>query len=106
MRMQCDLRVARQRIRGMAIALGSVALLALLMGASLPAAAQTSGPTVPCPVLMLDNPSPGDALPSGHYLVSGAARVPGAGETSSGIARIEFFVGSRDAGGHFVGSAV
>jgi hypothetical protein len=56
--------------------------------------------------LTLDNPSPGDAVPSGHYVVSGAAKVPGSGDTSSGISRIDFFLGTRDAGGPIVGSAM
>src|SRR5262249_11509286 len=98
--------LVRRRIRRIAIGLSSLTVLALLMGASLPAAAQTSGPSSPCPVLTLDNPSPGDAVPSGHYVVSGAARVPGSGDTSSGVSRIDFFLGTRDAGGPIVGSAM
>jgi hypothetical protein len=84
--------------------------------AGAPAAPTTTGPstapvTAPAvaissaPVLQLGNPNAGDTLLLGDYIVSGLAYVPGLGQ-SAGVDRVEFFLGSRDAGGTFLGSAV
>jgi hypothetical protein len=69
-------------------------------------AASTTGSTTAatttsaCPVLTLGNPSPGDTLPEGGLVISGGATAPG------GITRVDLFLGARDQGGTFLGSAV
>ena len=67
-----------------------------------PAVAQSGAP-----VLQLANPNPGDTLLLGDYIISGLAYAPGqSGSQGVGVDRVEFFLGSRDAGGTFLGSAV
>lgn len=59
------------------------------------------------PVLQVANPNPGDTLLLGDYIISGLAYAPGqSGAQGVGVDRVEFFLGSRDAGGTFLGSAV
>src|SRR5579864_9080779 len=78
----------------------------ILLSLTAPAGAQqvTTSPT-DWPVLQLANPAPGDLLGSGDYIVSGTAYDPAA-VTGAGISRVDLFLGSRDAGGLFLGSAV
>ncbi len=78
----------------------------ILLSLSVPVGAQQV-PTSPTdwPVLQLANPAPGDLLMSGDYIVSGTAYDPAAA-TGAGISRVDLFLGSRDAGGIFLGSAV
>jgi hypothetical protein len=105
-RMFSDLCASTSRI-SIVVGIGSLTLLVLLTTAGLPVLAQPSGDVLPpCPILMLGNPTPGDTVPTGHYIVSGSAFTPGAGESSSGISHVDFFLGDRDAGGPIVGSAV
>jgi hypothetical protein len=82
------------------IAMMAVATLNIAPVGAAPSAACTSGP-----ILDLANPSAGDLLSSGDYIVSGAARDPSA-TSGNGIDRIELFVGNRDFGGTEVGSVV
>jgi hypothetical protein len=56
-------------------------------------------------VLQLANPNPGDLLPTGDIIVSGVAFDPAA-TSGPGIERVDLFLGQRDAGGTFLGSAV
>lgn len=81
-------------------------IFAGLSFASLPAGAQTA-PSAPvaCPVLSIGNPNPGDTLMPGGYVISGTAYDPSA-SSGSGIARVDLFLGERDNGGTFLGSAV
>jgi len=76
-----------------------VALLAVNTAAAAPASA-------PCPsgapVLELANPNPGDVLPTGDLIISGATFDP----SGSAISRVDLFLGQRDTGGLFLGSAV
>jgi mono/diheme cytochrome c family protein len=60
-----------------------------------------------CPGIQLDvaNPSPGARVERGSYVVQGRA-VDVRAQQGSGIQRIDFFLGDRDAGGKFVGSTV
>jgi hypothetical protein len=58
-----------------------------------------------CGVLTVDNPSPGDRLIEGGYVVSGLAYDP-ASTDGPGVSRVDFFLGSRDEGGVFLGSAI
>lgn len=78
----------------------------LLLSLSAPAGAQQV-PTSPTdwPVLQLANPAPGALLASGDYIVSGTAYDPAAA-SGAGITRVDLFLGSRDDGGVFLGSAV
>lgn len=58
------------------------------------------------PVLQLANPNAGDMLLLGDYVISGLAYVPNTSQTGIGVDRVELFLGDRDAGGTFLGSAV
>jgi hypothetical protein len=57
------------------------------------------------PVLQVANPNAGDTLLQGYYVISGLAYVPNASQ-GSGVDRVAFFLGDRDTGGVFLGSAV
>jgi hypothetical protein len=78
----------------------------ILLSLSATAAAQPV-PTTPTdwPVLQLANPAPGALLDSGDYIVSGMAYDPAATQ-GAGISRVDIFLGSRDEGGIFLGSAI
>jgi hypothetical protein len=56
-------------------------------------------------VLQVANPSAGDILLLGDYFISGLAYVPNSPQ-GVGVDRVDFFLGSRDSGGEFLGSAV
>jgi len=83
----------------------SVATIVAQVGTS---EAQTLAPVGICPggppVLQLANPNPGDFLSLGDYEVSGIAYDPSA-KQGSGIDRVEFFLGLREAGGLPLGNA-
>jgi hypothetical protein len=87
----------------------ALATLALTAATSLPAAAQSALVQSSCPagppVLQLGNPNPGDLLPSGDVIFSGVAFDPAA-TSGPGITSVDLFLGSRDTGGMFLGSAV
>jgi hypothetical protein len=97
-----------RRLTG-AAALSCTAILAALSFSSLPVGAQSAAVAVTtpvsCPVLSLANPNPGDNIVAGNYVVSGAAYDPAA-TSGSGIERVDLFLGPRDEGGSFLGSAV
>jgi hypothetical protein len=78
-------------------------VLTISAGVSFPAAAQPAGSQ--CPALQMDNPNPGDTIMPGGYVVSGIAYDPAA-TLGSGVSHVDFFLGSRDAGGLFLGSVV
>ena len=71
------------------------------------AAAEPANVTVPSshPVLDLANPSAGEVVQSGDYVISGMAFDPAATD-GSGISRVDLFLGSREDGGLFLGEAV
>lgn len=60
-----------------------------------------------CPGIQLDlgNPSPGSRVEPGSYVVEGRA-VDVRAAQGSGIERVDFFLGDRNTGGRFLGSAV
>jgi hypothetical protein len=58
-----------------------------------------------CPVLTVGNPSPGGLVPSGGQVMSGSAAVPNA-TSGTGVLRVDLFLGERDQGGLFLGSAM
>ena len=87
---------------------GSVAAPAPMTTGSMtaPAAAVAMAPSS-TPVLQLANPSANDTLLLGDYIISGLAYMPGQSASQSvGVDRVEFFLGSREQGGTFLGSAV
>ena len=99
--------VPRSR-RSIGLASLAVVALAIVGTASVPASAdQLAIATCPGgpPVLQLSNPSPGDVLSQGDYIVSGVAFDPSA-SSGSGVSRIDLFIGQRDSGGIIVGSVV
>jgi hypothetical protein len=100
------LKLNRRRVVGMA-SLTCLLAFATLSLSSLPAGAQSA--PVPaataCPVLSLGNPSPADDLSPGGMLISGTAFEPTAAQ-GAGVERVDLFLGERDSGGTFLGSAV
>jgi len=81
------------------------------MSAPVPAqaapAAAVAAPVSGAPVLQVANPSAGDTLLLGDYFISGLAYMPGQSSSQGvGVDRVDFFLGSRDSGGLFLGSAV
>lgn len=85
---------------GVAAATGFV-----LVSLSTPATAQQSTTPSDWPVLQLANPNPGDVVSNGDYIVSGSAYDPAITQ-GAGVSRVDLFLGSREAGGTFLGSAV
>jgi len=74
--------------------------------ARLPAAAQPVQPGAStCPVLDLANPSPGDIVNTGAYVVQGIV-FDTITLNASTISRIEFYLGTQDTGGLLLGTAV
>jgi hypothetical protein len=76
-----------------------------LSAVTLPANAQSTPATTQCPALQMDNPNPGDSVMPGGYVVSGIAFDPAA-SVGSGVARVDFFLGSRDEGGLYLGTVL
>jgi hypothetical protein len=95
---------------GGAVALGAIVLSLSAMSAG----AQTTPPASSTaqqacvggsPFLSLANPSAGDVLLTGDYMVSGTAWETG-GPVGEGVSRVDVFLGNREDGGLFLGSAV
>jgi hypothetical protein len=102
------LRVSRQVGRLSALAGIGIAIFALVSLAAVPAGAEPSSQALcpaGAPVVELANPGPGDVLPTGDIIISGVAFDPGATD-GSGINRVDLFLGQRDSGGVFLGSAL
>jgi hypothetical protein len=59
-----------------------------------------------CPTLSVGNPNPGDNLMPGGYVISGEAFDPAAPAGTSGITRVDLFLGLRDQGGTILGTAI
>jgi hypothetical protein len=59
-----------------------------------------------CPVLSIANPAPGNTIIAGGLVISGEAYDPNAPQGSSGISRVDLFLGERDQGGTVLGSAI
>jgi Big-like domain-containing protein len=82
--------------------------LVLVAFSVLPVAAQTapaSSTVESCPVLSVGNPNPGDNIKAGGLVISGEAFDP-ASQSGAGISRVDLFLGERDQGGLFLGTAV
>jgi hypothetical protein len=58
-----------------------------------------------CPVLTIGNPNPGGLIPAGGQVMSGSAVAPNAAG-GTGVLRVDLFLGERDQGGLFLGSAM
>jgi hypothetical protein len=103
---------ATRRIGGLAsFALVGVALVgvaAVPVGAQTATTPSTTSTQSACPagppVLELANPNPGDLLPTGDIFIFGTAFDPGA-TSGTGIGHIDLFLGNRDLGGTFLGTA-
>jgi hypothetical protein len=87
-------------------AIGAAATLGFVL-LSLSPAATAQPVTVPTamPVVQLANPTAGDVLPIGDYVITGTAFDPAATQ-GAGISHVDLFLGRRDSGGTFLGSAV
>ena len=95
--------------RGLGLASLAIVVLGIVGTTSLPAASADQLAIATCPggppVLQLSNPSPGDVLSQGDYIVSGVAFDPSA-TNGSGVSHIDLFLGNRDDGGLFIGSVL
>jgi hypothetical protein len=93
-----------------AASFSSALVLAALSLTGAPVAAQSAPATTAttaqsCPVLSVGNPNPGDNINTGAYVITGQAFDPAA-QSGAGISRVDLFLGERDLGGTFLGSAV
>jgi hypothetical protein len=86
-------------------ALSVLVTSALLLGLSGIAVAQQETNVNDWPVLEIANPGPGALVPSGDIVISGMAFDPAATE-GAGVTRVDLFLGDRDQGGLYLGSAV
>ena len=85
---------------------GGVLVTAIaLMALSGAAVAQQAPPTTSWPVLEIASPSPGAVVSTGDFVVVGSAFDPAA-TSGSGISHVDLFLGDRDQGGLFLGSAI
>jgi hypothetical protein len=101
LRMRILTEFKRRSLAGLGV-VATVAVLATLSGAAL---AQQQPTVAPWPVLQLLNPGPGDFVSSGDLWIAGTAFDPAAIE-GSGVSRVDLFLGERDKGGLYLGSAV
>lgn len=88
---------------------GALSVAATLGLGTLPAFAQTTPSTTGgCSSIdfQLANPGPGTRVEVGNTVVQGVAMATNAPGGANGIDRVDFFLGSRDAGGLNIGSAV
>jgi hypothetical protein len=77
-------------------------VLAMLLFAIVPVNAQSGSSTSTCPLLNLGNPNAGDQVSAGDYVVTGVALDPITRSATS----VDLFLGSRDSGGTYLGTAV
>src|SRR5579864_2433877 len=85
--------------------LGPLSVAAALGVSTLPAFAQSSG-SCSSIQFQLSNPDPGSRIEAGNDIVSGVAMDINAPSGSTGVDRVDFFLGNRDEGGISLGSAV
>lgn len=84
----------------LAIGVAAALVLAMLLFANVPVNAQSGSATSTCPLLNLANPGAGDQVSAGDYVVSGVALDP----VSCSATSVDFFLGSRDSGGMYLGT--
>jgi hypothetical protein len=77
-------------------------VLAMLLLANVPVNAQSGSSTSTCPLLNLGNPNAGDQVSAGDYVVTGVALDP----TTRSATSVDLFLGTRDSGGTYLGTAV
>jgi hypothetical protein len=93
----------RHLLKGLPAVLG-LALFAAFTASGAAAASDTaSSPSCSNVKLVLDNPLPGVQVPPGPYLVTGQAMDERASD-GTGISSVQFFLGSREAGGAELGT--
>jgi len=73
----------------------------MLLFANIPVNAQSGAAASTCPLLNLANPGAGDQVSEGDYVVSGVALDPVTRSATS----VDFFLGTRDSGGLYLGTA-
>ena len=83
------------------VATGALAVVAL----ALPVSADVSGHDPGGPILIVQNPSPGDVIPRSKQYWFGIAYDPAA-KSGIGVDRVMVYAGDRDAGGYWLGTAV
>jgi hypothetical protein len=94
----------RRRMAGAIGVAATTAFVLMALSGSVAAQPVPTGPT-DWPVIELANPGPGAVLSAGDYIISGSAYDPAAA-SGAGITRVDVFLGSRDAGGEYLGSAI
>jgi hypothetical protein len=99
------MRISTEFKRRSLLGLGVLATAALLVTLSGAAFAQQQPTVSPWPVLQIANPSPGGFVTSGDILIAGTAFDPAA-TVGNGVSRVDLFLGDRDQGGLYLGSAV
>jgi hypothetical protein len=88
------------------VALGVVITTAAILVALSGVAVAQQQPTIPqWPVVQINNPAPGALVPTGDILISGVAFDPVATD-GAGVSRVDLFLGNRDEGGLYLGTAV
>jgi hypothetical protein len=88
-------------------AIGALSVAAALGIGTVPASAQMTN-SGGCSTIdfQLANPAPGSRVEAGSDIIQGVATATNAPNGSSGIDRVDFFLGNRDEGGISLGSAV
>lgn len=84
----------------------AVPSMAAIPAPGVPSTTASTTATNSCPVLSVANPSAGDDVLTGAYVISGVAYDPSAPGGTAGIERVDLFLGERDQGGTILGSAV
>lgn len=87
------------------LGVGSAVAIVLISLSGSALAQQQPAPATGFPVLQVANPSPGGLVLPGDYVISGSAFDPAATQ-GSGVSHVDVFLGARDQGGLFLGSAV
>jgi hypothetical protein len=98
-------RLSRRPVAGVASLAGLLLVVSVGASAAQVGAAPTSQATCTnAPALSLANPSAGDVLLHGDYIVSGVARDPSFPD-GEGVESVQLFLGQRDLGGIMLASA-
>lgn len=87
------------------IAIGIATGTAVVAALALPVSADVSGQASGGPILIVQNPSPGDVLPRSKQYIFGIAYDPTA-KSGSGVDRVMIYAGDRDAGAVWLGTAL
>lgn len=93
------------RMRSKTLATIAAATMLLSLGLTAAASPADTITTHTRPVLQLANPSAGDVVLNGDYVIQGIAYDP-SNNDGAGVSRVDLFLGNRDEGGLFLGEAV